>query len=183
VTATTPGCAKCSSPRPPRRLAVRCRDCQQLGPEDPLGSPALVGVDVRRLRANDRLVPGEQQTEPEDVRAAAVEHEVHLALRVGEPPQLAGRPLGPGVSSVGDRVPGVGLHDGAHDGGVRPGVVVAAETLSCCRHGHPFPPRAGQGVAVVFMPASLIHHTRLLAGWSASRHSLPSGEPASTMPQ
>ena len=137
-------------------LAARRGHGQQLGPEDALGRPALVGVDVRRLRADDGLMPAEQQPKPEYVRAAAIEDQVHLALRTSEPPQFASGSFGPRVRAIGDGIADVGVRDRAHDGGVYPGVVVAAEALPCHRRGHPaFRAHAEQGVADVFMPASL----------------------------
>src|SRR6185437_1522454 len=43
---------------------------EELGPEYALGSAALVGIDVRGLGADYRLMPAEQQAEPEYVGAA-----------------------------------------------------------------------------------------------------------------
>src|SRR5689334_22627460 len=85
---------------------------------------------MRGLRTDHCLVPGEQQPEPEHVRAAAVQHQVHLAVPAGEPLQLANGSCGPRVCAVGDRVPGVRLDDGAHDGWMHSRVVVAAKAFS-----------------------------------------------------
>jgi len=117
-------------------LAAGRRDGEQLGTEYPLGAAALVGVDVRGLGADDRLVAAEQEAEPEHVRAASVEHQVHLTLRRGEPLEVTDGALGPWVGPVGHRVPAVGLDDGAHHIRMRAGVVVAAKALPCCQPGH-----------------------------------------------
>ena len=61
-----------------RDLPVRCRHREELGADQLLRRAALVGVDVRGLGADDRLVPAQQQAQPEDVGAAAVQHQEGL---------------------------------------------------------------------------------------------------------
>jgi hypothetical protein len=117
-------------------LSVRGRDGQELGAEDVLGRAALVGVDVRGVRADDALVPAQQQAQAEHVGARAVQHQ-ERAVGAERLAQRGGHPLGPRIGAVGDRVTGVGIHDRTQHRGVRTGVVVAAEALALCHGNEP----------------------------------------------
>jgi hypothetical protein len=116
------------------QLAVRRGNLEQLCAEDALGSAALVGVDVCGLRADDRLVPAQQQAEPENVRRAPVEHQEHVALRAKETAQLRRGTLSPPIGPVRDRVTRVRFDDRVQDRRMGARMIVTSET-SALSHG------------------------------------------------
>src|SRR6202012_4971533 len=131
-------------------LAVRGWDSQQFGAEDLLSGAAFVGVDVRGLGTDHRLVPPQQEAEPPNVGGPAVEDEEHVTLGPEQLAQLGGGPARPLVFAVRRGVAGVGGDDRVHYGLVGPGVVVASETLVLTHDSNllrrPGPRRAGVAV-------------------------------------
>ena len=109
-----------------RELAVRRRHVDELGAGDALRRPALVDVDVRRLRADHRLERPQHGREDGHVAAGPVEdgERLHVAQELA---QTVAQALGPEVVSVGSSPAVVGGGDRREDGGVRPRVVVAGE--------------------------------------------------------
>ena len=118
------------------------------------GRAALVGVDVRRLGADDRLVPAQQQAQPEDVGAAAVQHQEGIVGAEGLA-QPGGGLLGPRVGAVGNRVARVRVRDRAQDRRMNARVVVAAEALGMCHAHEPKTPavRLGQQPVLPAVPS------------------------------
>ena len=109
-----------------RQLAVRRRHVDELGAGDALRRPALVDVDVRRLRADHRLERPQHGGEDGHVAAGPVEdgERLHVAEELAQAVAQARRP---GVVTVGLSPAVVGGGDRLEDGGVRPRVVVAGE--------------------------------------------------------
>ena len=128
-------CTWCSSPTPRTSRSAAAAvifpstvdASEQLGAEVPLGCAALVGVDVRAVGADHRLVRPDQRLQCEHVRRGAVEDQEGLRVRSEvDPEQLLG-PGGPLVRPVRDRVAVVRREDGVQDRRVHRRVVVAAE--------------------------------------------------------
>ena len=88
---------------------------------------ALVGVDVRRLCADDRSPPGQHRQQTDDVRPGAVEHREGLDAL----PEMPGAHLLQAgrvhVLAVGDLVAAVGGGDRSEHLGVHARVVVGGE--------------------------------------------------------
>ena len=129
---------------------------QQLDACGLLRRPALVGVDVRRLCADDRSPAGQHREQTDDVGAGAVEHREGLHTRTEV---LCAHLLQSGcvdVLAVGDLVSVVGVGDRREHLGVHTRVVVGGEAADAwCRAmgsrlqsgptknigKHPIPPR------------------------------------------
>ncbi len=111
-------------------LAQRGRDGQQLQAANPLGSSALVDVDVRGLGADDRIPSLCHRLQRDDVGAGPVEDRVCRGIATEVLLEDALQALGIDVGAVGHLVPTVGPGDGLEDFGVDARVVVAGESSS-----------------------------------------------------
>ena len=108
------------------QLAVGCRQVDQLGADDSFRGARLIGVDVRAGCTHDRVDRSQHRHQAEDVAAGAGERQERLA----GPEELAEETralLGPGIVSVGERVPVVGFDDRRDDIGMGSGRVVTGE--------------------------------------------------------
>jgi hypothetical protein len=108
-------------------FAVGRLDGQELDAGDTLGSPGLIGVDVRGLGAHHRTPAGDHRLEPDDVGAGAVEHREHLNALTEVLGEHIVEPCGVDVVAVGDLVALVGRRDGVEDLGMHSRVVVGGE--------------------------------------------------------
>ena len=152
-----------------RELAVVGRDGQELDAGDPLGSAALVDVDVRGGCRDHGAPAGEHRLQPDDVRAGAVEDRERLDALAEVLDEDLLQPRGVLVLAVGDLVAVVGGGDRGEHLGMDAGVVVggeAAEVRVVERgHGHP---AYGRGIRPTGVGSTPPTARRLQAGpwWS-----------------
>jgi hypothetical protein len=106
--------------------AVRRVDDEQLAPRA-LGSAALVDVQVRGARADDRLPGLRQRLQTEHIRASSVEHWKCLGIRSKMVAKALNGACGPGITTVGGGMSLVGGDDRRQHVGMDPGVVVTGE--------------------------------------------------------
>ena len=112
-------------------LAQRAGRGQHLGAVgEELGGPALVGLDVGHLAADDGVVALAHGGERQRVGRRAVEDEEDLAVGLEGLPEEPAGPLGPGIVAVGGGVAAVGLGHGLPGFGTDPGIVVAGKLVS-----------------------------------------------------
>ena len=120
-----------------RQLAVLGGNVDELGAGETLRGAALVGVDVRRGRADDRLVRREDRLQRDDVGSRTAVGEQHLGVVRGQ--ERARAPDGalrPRISPVGGGASVIGGEDRLKDGRVRAGDVVAGEGVNGSNERH-----------------------------------------------
>ncbi len=87
-----------------RELGVLGGKIDEFGPGDAFGSARLVDRDMRRFGAYHRAVFGQQGLQRDDIRAAAVPGEVHVAARAEKRTKRIDGPSRPWVIPVGNNV-------------------------------------------------------------------------------
>jgi len=113
-------------------LAVRGRDGNEFAAGEFFRRAALVGVDVRGLRAEDGLERPCCGLQAQDVGGSAVEDEEDLDIAEVFAEFGAGA-VGVEVVAIADRVASVGGGQGCENLGMHPGIVVAGETADGLR--------------------------------------------------
>lgn len=109
-------------------LAVGCVECEEFDSGHPFGCGALVGVEMRRGRADHGFPAFRHRLEAHDVRAGSVEHRVRLSLLAEVALEDLLEVRGIGVVPVGVLVSSVRALDGCEHVGVDGRAVVARES-------------------------------------------------------
>ena len=118
-----------------RDLSVLMGQRNQFAAGESFGSPALVGIDVREVAAQDRVVGASERLQAQHVRSRAVKGEKYLDAGAEMLLQLCLRRGGVRIGAVAYHVPVVHLRDGCQNFRVDSGVVVAGKAAGGVRDG------------------------------------------------